>query len=174
MSESLFISISSAIMVLLSRILDRAGVVVELNFLAKGKKLFLFLAAFGETFIWCVFSSHVLKTGDIYQIGAYILGFAIGNAFGIVLLDHLSSDIVSVRIYIPKSQAFLMKVIGDNKYGATVLKVGGKYSDDNLMIIVNTTKKRLNKLLKIVKKNTPDAFVTVYDTKLRSTSSEFV
>ena len=168
MSDALFISIVSALIVLFSRILDRAGVVVELNFLSKGKNFKLFIAAFIETIIWCMFSSHVLKSGDAYQIVAYILGFAIGNTFGVVLLDYLSYDVLSIRIYVPKTKAFLMKKLSDLGYNATVLKVGGKDSDDNLMIIVNTTKRKYKKLERIIKENTPEAFVTVYDTKLNA------
>lgn len=158
-------AILSGLVVLVSRVIDRMGVTIELNYLSKGKRIALFISAFLETIIWCMFSSYVLKNANIYEVIGYILGYAIGNTLGIYALDFLSNDVLSVRIYIPRDKVFLMKKITDEAYGATLLKVSGKDNQNNLMIIVNTSKKRFNKLSKIIKNNVPDAFVAVYDTK---------
>lgn len=155
----------SGLIVFISRIFDRMIVVIELNYLNKGKNVLLFVAAFVETVIWCLCSSFVLKSGNVYQIIGYILGFAVGNTAGIFVLDLFSRDILSVRVYVPRTDAFLIKCITDASYGATLLKCSGKEHDDNLMIIVNTSKKNLRKLLNIIKNNTPNAFVAVYDTR---------
>lgn len=165
MGDVTIAAIMSGLVVLISRIIDRVGVTIELNYLSKGKKLALFISAFLETIVWCIFSSYVLKNANIYEIVGYILGYSIGNTLGIYLLDWLSNDVLSVRIYIPKEKVSLMKNITDASYGATLLKVSGRDKDDNLMIIVNTSKKKFNKLTKIIKTNAPNAFVAVYDTK---------
>lgn len=165
MDNITYSAILSGIVVFISRIIDRAGVVIELNYLSKGKKFMLFISAFFETIVWCLFSSYVLKNASIFDVAGYILGFAVGNTLGIYLLDYLSNDVLSVRIYITRENAFLIKKISDASYGVTCLKVSGKDRDDNLMLIVNTTKKKFNKLTKIIKNNVPNAFVAVYDTK---------
>lgn len=157
------------IKIFLARIVDVSLGTIRTVLVVKSKKITPAIIAFFEVFIWFVVAREALNT-DIDSILIpifYSAGYAAGTFIGGYISNNFVDGLIGVQfITKEKSSSKLIKEIRDSGFGLSVLDLKNPQDNEKKdMIIVQLNKRRLKELTHIIRKNDPDAFVIINETK---------
>ena len=113
-----------------------------------------------ESAIWIIAVSKVIQNvADPILIGGYASGFAAGTILGSYLENIIGVGSMVVKVFIPNESNNLANILRDNGYAVTVINGEGRDGAVKIYWCI-VARKKLNKVLKIINKNNPQAYIT--------------
>lgn len=152
------------IKIFFARIVDVSIGTVRTVIMVRGKILVAASLAFVEVMIWFMVAREALTT-DINSIlipVSYALGYATGTSIGTYISKNFIKCIRGVEIISKNNQLELIKAIKANGYAVSVMDLKG---NKNGFLLCEVSNKKEKKLINLVKKYDPNAFIIVNETK---------
>ena len=113
-----------------------------------------------ESAIWIIAVSKVIQNvADPVLIAGYAAGFSAGTILGSYLENIIGVGSMVVKVFIPNKSNNLANILRDNGYAVTVINAEGRDGVVKIYWCI-VTRKKLNKVLKIINKNNPQAYIT--------------
>ena len=113
-----------------------------------------------ESAIWIIAVSKVIQNvADPILITGYAAGFSAGTILGSYLENIIGVGSMVVKVFIPNKSNNLANILRDNRYAVTVINAEGRDGVVKIYWCI-VTRKKLNKVLKIINKNNPQAYIT--------------
>ena len=113
-----------------------------------------------ESAIWIIAVSKVIQNvADPILIVGYAAGFAAGTILGSYLENIIGVGSMVVKVFIPNESNNLANILRDNGYAVTVINGEGRDGAVKIYWCI-VTRKKLHKVLKIINKNNPQAYIT--------------
>ena len=113
-----------------------------------------------ESAIWIIAVSKVIQNvADPILIGGYAAGFAAGTILGSYLENIIGVGSMVVKVFSPNESNNLANILRNNGYAVTVINGEGRYGAVKIYWCI-VARKKLNKVLKIINKNNPQAYIT--------------
>lgn len=138
---------------------------IRIIYLTRSKPFAAAIVGFFEVIIYLIALSMVLQNLDQWQnILVYGLGFAAGNIVGSWIEEKIAVGFVNVQIVTAEECNGLDETLREQGYGVTSMPCYGKEGPHRTLQVM-LKRKELPKLLESMKKNDPDAFITIYDTR---------
>lgn len=132
------------------------------------KNLKIFTAFFGflEALIY-IFGLTIVLSGEqnIVEMVVYAVGFAAGLVVGILVEHKLAIGFSSIQVNINHDNETLIDILRNEGYGVTVYAGEGKYGK-RINLDILTKRKREVKLLEIIHKHEPRAFIMAFEPKM--------
>ena len=152
-----------------ARLIDVSLGTIRTILSVKGKTIIATIIAFFEVLIWFLVAREALNT-DIDSLWiplSYSLGFATGTLIGIVISKHFIDGLMCVQVITKKNNDVLINTIRQNGYGLSIVSLNNDYDEIRKeMLIIELNKKSLKKLVSIIKKTEPNAFLMINETKV--------
>ena len=158
--------IIAALSIFLLRLLDQTLGTLRLLYVNKGKPGLGAILGFVESAIWVVAISRVIQDlNDPLLIFGYALGFAAGTIVGSYIESSIAIGDVVVRIFTSKTEesVSLSKELRDAGFGVTVINGEGMQGEVAILWCV-TPRKKLKKVINLVEKVCPEAYLTTEPT----------
>ena len=113
-----------------------------------------------ESAIWIIAVSKVIQNvADPVLIAGYAAGFAAGTILGSYLEGVIGVGSMVIKVFTPIESNDLANVLRDNGYAVTV--INGEGRDGAVKIYWCIVKRKyLKKVMKIINKNNPKAYIT--------------
>lgn len=156
----------NCLMIFFVRIVDVSLGTVRTVLIIKGRRIIGSIIGLIEVMVWFLVVKNALSTENtsIWIAVAYSTGFALGNYIGSLIEDMLPIGNASIQVITRGIRYDLVEQI--RKMGFAVSTVDCKGKDgNNLMLIIEINRKKIDEVKKIVKDNAPDSFVTITDIK---------
>ena len=152
------------------RVVDVSLGTLRVNLMVRGFRYFAAGVGFFECIIWLLAAARVLdQISDVFQVVAFAGGFATGTLVGIWLNELLALGKTLMRVIAPRDGVKLARQLRES--GCIVTTVDGEGRDgDVLMAFTVIPKKRVTEILELVRRVTPDAFVTFEDVSRAQTA----
>lgn len=148
------------------RIIDVSLGTIRTIITIKGNSIVASIIGFFEVLVWFLVVKEALNTtqsGIIIAI-SYSLGFATGTYIGSVLSDIFINGIYGVQVITSNKE--LLNYLKDSKYAVSIIDIYGAYEmKRKYMLIIEVSKKKVNNLLRIIKKYDSKAFTIINETK---------
>ena len=148
------------------RIIDVSLGTIRTIITIKGNSIVASIIGFFEVLVWFLVVKEALNTnqsGIIIAI-SYSLGFATGTYIGSVLSDIFINGIYGVQVITSNKE--LLSYLKDSKYAVSIIDIYGAYEmKRKYMLIIEVSKKKVNNLLRIIKKYDSKAFTVINETK---------
>lgn len=148
------------------RIIDVSLGTIRTIITIKGNSIVASVIGFFEVLVWFLVVKEALNTtqsGIIIAI-SYSLGFATGTYIGSVLSDIFINGIYGVQVITSNKE--LLNYLKDSKYAVSIIDIYGAYEmKRKYMLIIEVSKKKVNNLLRIIKKYDSKAFTVINETK---------
>jgi len=157
------------IKIFLARIVDVSLGTIRTVLVVKGSRLTPALVAFFEVLIWFLVAREALNTDvNSWLIPIfYSLGYAAGTYLGGFISNNFVDGLIGVQIITKeKLSTKMIKEIRKEGFGLSAVDLKNTNDkEEKDMLFVQLSKKRLKALTKIIRKNDPDAFVIINETK---------
>lgn len=165
-NEVLFNWVILPLLIVVARITDQTIGTLRLIFLSKGHKHLAPALGFFEVIIWLVVISQIIKNLNNFMCYiAYGLGFALGNYLGIIIEEKLSIGNVIIRVIPRTNSVSLIEYLKGLDYHVTAVDTSS--ADGNVKMIFSVIKRKdLQKVIDIVNRFNPDAFLSIEDVKV--------
>ena len=152
------------IKIFFARIVDVSIGTVRTVIMVRGKILVAASLAFIEVMIWFMVAREALMTdiNSIFIPVSYALGYATGTSIGTYISKNFIKCIRGVEIISKNNQLELIKAIKANGYAVSVMDLKG---NKNGFLLCEVSNKKEKKLINLVKKYDPNAFIIVNETK---------
>ena len=152
------------IKIFFARIVDVSIGTVRTVIMVRGKILVAASLAFIEVMIWFMVAREALMTdiNSIFIPVSYALGYATGTSIGTYISKNFLKCIRGVEIISKNNQLELIKAIKANGYAVSVMDLNG---NKNGFLLCEVSNKKEKKLINLVKKYDPNAFIIVNETK---------
>ena len=148
------------------RLLDQTLGTLRLLYVNKGKPGLGAILGFVESAIWVVAISRVIQDlNDPLLIFGYALGFAAGTIVGSYIESSIAIGDVVVRIFTSETDESmkLSNELRDAGFGVTVINGEGMQGEVAILWCV-TPRKKLKKVINLVEKVCPEAYLTTEPT----------
>lgn len=146
-----------------ARVIIAAMVSVRTILMTKNKKFFSALIAFFESLLFIAVLGTVMKDLDnIWLIGAYAIGFSVGNYVGIMIEEKIALGELVLRIIVDKREDKLVGELRNNGFGVTVIKGQGR-DGERYLLFISLKRRDLNKIYEIIEKNKVSSFICTSD-----------
>lgn len=143
-----------------ARILDVSLNTVRTTFVLRGKTNIVAIIAFFEITIWFLVARTALNTElNIFIVLSYSGGYTMGTIIGTIVTDKFIKK--NVEIMVVSSKIKNIEFIKDDGYGVSIINK----SKNQLVFLVTTSKKKLDDLIKVVRKKDNKAFITIKETR---------
>ena len=153
-----------------ARIIDVTFGTLRTVYTVKGKQFLAGIIAFFEVFIWFVVAREALSgplEHPILIAISYSSGYAAGTIIGTLISNYFVKGLVMVQAIIKKGDEKLANRIRKEGYGLSIIPLKGEIdSIKKEMLLIEISKKNIKKLTNIIKKDYPEAFITISETKL--------
>ena len=135
-------------------------------FVVRGKKGLGSIIGFIDVIIWFLVVRQALsiENASIWIAVAYAGGYAIGTYAGSWLEEKLAIGSSSLTVITRGIRNDLVSLIRSKGFAVSVVKCQGK-EDENLMLLIQVDRKRVEEVSNIVKELAPDSFITISDTR---------
>ena len=145
--------------IFLLRVVGNMLTTVRLVLMVRGQKLSSAFLSVIETLIFAVaLGSVVTNLNNIWNLGAYSIGFAVGGYLGMTLEQRLIQRFVSVQIISPHHSHEIAVAVRQAGFGAT--ESYGQGAEGQVGAVTAVVKHRdVNKVTKVVQAVDPKAFV---------------
>ena len=155
--------------IFLARIVDVSLGTIRTVLVVKGKNITPAIVAIFEVLIW-FFAAREALSGNLDSILIpifYAGGYATGTYVGTFISNKYVEGLIAVQAIIDeKKEANMLKEIRKNGFGVSVLDLKNPYNKEKKdMLLIQLNKSKLKSLTKIIRKNNPDAFVIINETK---------
>lgn len=153
-----------------ARVADVSFGTLRTVYTVKGKQFIAAAIAFVEVFIWFMVAREALS-GDlespIWVAISYAGGYATGTMIGTTISNVFINGLIMLQTIIKKGDRQLVNKIREAGYGVSIVPLEGEVDDiKKEMLFIETSKKNLKKLTKMIKEENPNAFIIVNETKL--------
>lgn len=150
----------NALLIFFLRIADVSVGTLRVNVLVRGFRGPAVALSFVEALIWLSATARVLTQLDNpFNIVAFAGGYATGTLVGCAINDWLALGKTLMRVVTPAGQADVVDAL--REAGCTVTAMNAKGRDGEVSIAFSVIpKKRSRKVLGIIQKANPGAFVT--------------
>lgn len=148
------------------RIVDVSLGTVRTVLVVRGKKLVGSIIGFIEVAVWFLVVREALTsdTTNIWIAVAYAGGFSTGTYVGSWIEEKLAIGSSSVNVITRGLRYDLVELLRNKGYGLSTITCQGKDSE-NLMLLIEVSRKQINNVRDIVKEMAPESFITISDTK---------
>ncbi|MEM2192248.1 MAG: DUF5698 domain-containing protein [Candidatus Hadarchaeales archaeon] len=151
-------------MIFLARLVDVSMGTLRMILLVRGRREIAAISSFFEITIWVLAVSRVITQLDRwYYIVAFALGFAAGNFCGSYLEEKIALGYTFAYI-VPKNPKKLTRELRRADFGVTVLYGEGLKGPEPVLNVI-LKRRETKKLLEILKKSDPRAFITLLDVR---------
>ena len=152
-----------------ARIIDVSLGTIRTVLVVRGRRFTPAFIAFFEVLIWFLIAREALTTEvtSILIPICYAGGYATGTYIGGFISNNLVEGLIGVNVTTKTSGAKQMvEEIRSAGFGVSVIDLKNPQDDeDKTMLIVQLNKSKLKTLTAIIRKNDPDAFVVINETK---------
>lgn len=156
------------IKIFLARILDVSIGTIRTMLMVKGKTVIMVVLAFLEVFIWFLVAREALITDvkSIFIPISYSLGYATGTLIGSFVSNTFIKGIVGVQIVVEKENKALLNDVRKHNFAVSVVDLKDDYKGNKRdMLYFQINNRNLKKLIALIKKHDPNAFIVVNETK---------
>ncbi len=153
-----------------ARVLDVSFGTLRTVYTVKGKELIASVIAFIEVLIWFIVAREALSgplEHPILIAVSYAGGYATGTLIGTTISNLFVDGLVMVQAIIEKNDQNLINKIRKQGYGISIVPL--KKEADNIkkeMLLIETSKKNIKNLANLIKKEKPNAFIIISETKM--------
>ena len=153
------------LLIFLARVLDVGLGTLRIALVARGHRGLAPLIGFFESLVWLVAISQVVQHLDkaVHYL-AWAAGYAAGTWIGLVLEEKLAFGLLAVRIITDDDATALLEDLEGAAFDATSFVARGLKGRVRLIFSV-IRRRDLRRFEEIVKKRSPDAFVSVSDVR---------
>lgn len=152
-----------------ARIIDVSLGTIRTVLVVRGRRFTPAFIAFFEVLIWFLIAREALTTEvtSILIPICYAGGYATGTFIGGFISNNFVEGLIGVNVTTKTSGAKIMiDEIRKAGFGVSVIDLKNPQDDeDKTMLIVQINKSKLKTLTAIIRKNDPDAFVVINETK---------
>lgn len=152
-----------------ARIIDVSLGTIRTVLVVRGRRFTPAFIAFFEVLIWFLIAREALTTEvtSILIPICYAGGYATGTYIGGFISNNLVEGLIGVNVTTKTSGAKKMvEEIRSAGFGVSAIDLKNPQDDeDKTMLIVQLNKSKLKTLTAIIRKNDPDAFVVINETK---------
>ncbi len=146
-----------------ARVIIASLVSVRTILMTKNRKFLSSLIAFFESLLFIAVLGTVMKDLDnIWFIGAYAIGFSVGNYAGIMIEEKMAIGELVLRIIVDKSEDKLVEELRNNGFGVTVIKGEGR-DGDRYLLFISIKRRDMEKIYEIIDKNRVSSFICTSD-----------
>ncbi|MCL6450040.1 MAG: DUF5698 domain-containing protein [Acetobacteraceae bacterium] len=149
-----------------ARVIDVSLSTVRTLMLVRGRKFEAAAIGFFEVSVYIVALGLVVSDlQDPLKLVVYALGFATGNLVGSLVEERLALGYLTVEAIVKEPEGFtLAEALRDGGFGVTTV-VGRGREGPSHVLFVSVRRRSLRRLLSLLKKHSPQAFVTVLETR---------
>lgn len=155
--------------IFLARIADVTFGTIRTVYTVKGKQFIASFIAFIEVLIWFIVAREALGgplKNPIPIAISYSGGYAMGTLIGTFLSNHLIDGLVMVQAILEKNDKSLINKIREAGFGVSIIPLKGELDTiKKEMLLIETNKKKVKKLVNIIKIKYPNAFIIISETK---------
>lgn len=156
----------SGLTIFAMRILDVSLGTLRIGFLVRGQRVLAGAFGFVESLVWLLAVSQVITNLDSpYKMIGYAGGYAIGTMLGVSIEKWLAMGDAMVRIVTPAQAASPSEQLRAAGFSVTEVNARGRDGDVSLAFAV-VPRKKLVKMMKMLEKISPNAFITIEQTSL--------
>lgn len=114
-----------------------------------------------------IFGLAIVLSGDhsYLEMAVYALGFASGLILGIAIEQKLAIGFITLQVNIEQKNEVLINLLRDEGFGVTIYYGDGR-SGPRINLDILTKRKKEKRLLEIIEKYEPCAFVMSYEPKM--------
>lgn len=161
--------ISICIQIYFARILDVSLNTIRTFYTLKGKTIFSTVISFFEVLIWFIVARQALNVNlnSIWIPISYALGYSTGNLIGSYISNNFIKTSVNINVITEKNNSILFNALCENNYKFSILDLNNNYDKiKRQLLIINTNKKNLKNLYKIVYDIDKNSYVYISDVKM--------
>ncbi|MBK5251346.1 MAG: DUF2179 domain-containing protein [Peptostreptococcaceae bacterium] len=149
--------------IFLARVIIAALVSIRTILMTKNKKFFSSFIGFFESLLFIVVLGTVMNDLDnIWFIGAYAIGFSVGNYVGIMIEEKIALGELVLRIIVDQREDRLVDELRKNGFGVTVIKGEGR-DGERYLLFISLKRRDLNRIYEIIEKNHVSSFICTSD-----------
>lgn len=150
----------TCIKIFFARILDVSLNTIRTTFVIKGKTFIVALIAFVEITIWLLVARTAINVElNLWIVISYSGGYTMGTILGTTFINKFVQT--NMELIVISTKIKNTKKIKDKNFGASILN-----KDKNkTILLIETSKKRLDELTTLLKKLDNEAFITIKETK---------
>ena len=143
-----------------ARILDVSLNTVRTTFVLRGRTVIVAIIAFFEITIWFLVARTALNTElNFFIVISYSGGYTTGTILGTVITNSFIKT--NMEIIVISNKIKSTKKIKDAYFGVSVLEK----SNNKTVLLIETSKKRLDELNNLLYKLDSNAFITIKETR---------
>lgn len=168
LEHSLWPLVLPPILIFGARVLDVSLGTVRIALISRGMRRTAPLVGFLETLVWLLALGAVVRHLDRpLNVLAYAGGFAAGTWAGLLLEERLALGLYAVQIITKRDATDLSEDLGARDFGVT--SVSGRGLQGRVRLIHSVIeRKEYPRLVELVRRFHPQAFVTVSDVRMAS------
>ncbi len=150
----------TCIKIFFARILDVSLNTIRTTFVIKGKTFIVALIAFIEITIWLLVARTAINVElNLWIVLSYSGGYTMGTILGTTFINKFVKT--NMELIVISTKIKNTKKIKDKNFGVSILN-----KDKNkTILLIETSKKRLDELTTLLKKLDNEAFITIKETK---------
>ncbi len=156
----------SVLLIIIVRIIDVSLGTVRMVLIVRGKRMIGAVIGFVEILVWFLVVRAALTADESEFVIAiaYAGGFAIGTYIGVWLEEKLAIGSASIQVITKGIREDLVKALRDGGFAVSTVVTQGK-DKENLLLMIEVNRKRIQEAKKIIDGVAPDSFVTISDIK---------
>ena len=150
----------TCIKIFFARILDVSLNTIRTTFVIKGKTFIVALIAFVEITIWLLVARTAINVElNLWIVISYSGGYTMGTILGTTFINKFVKT--NMELIVISTKIKNTKKIKDKNFGVSILN-----KDKNkTILLIETSKKRLDEVTTLLKKLDNEAFITIKETK---------
>lgn len=153
------------LLIFLARICDVSIGTIRIISLARGHRFLAPVLGFFEILIWLIAIRQIFQHLDNpAAFVAYAAGFAAGNFVGMKIEERLALGMVAVRLITSENATSLVSALSEADYGVTTFAAQGVTGEVRLIFMI-IKRKDLDRVMALVDRFRPGAFVTISDVR---------
>ena len=151
--------ILTCLKIFVARILDVTLNTIRTTFVLRGKTIIVAIIAFLEITIWFLVARTALNTKlNLLIVLSYSGGYTTGTILGTIITNNFIKT--NMEIIVISNIIKDIDIIKENSFGVSILE-----KKDKTVLLIETSKKRLNELINIIQKLDKKAFITIKETR---------
>lgn len=168
LDSDLFALLGVPILIFLGRMIDVSLGTIRIILISRGLRRVAPLVGFLEILVWLVVLTTVIEQLDQpLNFVAYAAGFAAGTWAGMLIESKIALGLLSVGVVTDDDASDLLEGLGAARFGVTQFAARGLQGRVRFILTI-VPRRDLERLLDIVRRLHPQAFVTVTDVRAAS------
>ncbi len=155
----------SYLFIFFARVVDMALATLRILMIMRGKSIQAALVGFFESAVYILALRQVIQALDNpFRIFVYALGFAAGNYVGSIVEERMAVGYATVQVISLSCTETMVDELRKNDFGVTVIEGCGREGVHQILHVL-IKRKELDRLMRLVREQDPQAFVSVMDTR---------